>query len=627
MAVRQGFEGAHFTPTPVDQLLTPIKLQAETKALYGNILSSIRDMGDYISSAEDYFRGEYKNRVGNTVSDLTERMINNKNVESKDINDLINARREHIQFFSPGGLGYRGIQDKKNYLATQKRILDNKDISLETKNDWLRLANIQYAQRFKEGYDFSDINPTKEIDLPKYALEIADKIEPMVRSIERAATPQEKAQLAIAYGIPEDSSTFKVLTETKRRTPEQIRQVLTGFMMSNPEIQSMFKQNDLLRQVNPNRLPSEIMQNIAIESAVRAAQINDYKQRDSFSFLPEYVIKRNRIGDPEIGLADTYISNKNSGKLENFWGKPKPFEKYKSDTIDTIKRELIDKMKIDTNPIKSYPVPEGNVVYDIDYNKNRDAWLEDQFKEKLKLSPNEFNSVLDDLQKEYQFNDDIKDILRERISNGTRIEDIPEFTNFLQHQYDLAGNTKVTSIIFDGKSNETEEFIGRLLQDNAPRKLTIVTPNNKVKEEEDNPRNILSDSSVSIDNLRYEPVTGEFAIVYSAKDNAGRYGSYTMYLKPTKEEMRSITNGKIIPLKNDEFGFKIENNGNTTKYIRGNYFDQNGNPSYIYGELDNNGNIIEERILDSSNPNYINMSKNASYAIGNVLLNKFNEYL
>lgn len=623
MAVRQGFEGAHFTPTPVDQLLTPIKLQAETKALYGNILSSIRDMGDYISSAEDYFRGEYKNRVGNTVSDLTERMINNKNVESKDINDLINARREHIQFFSPGGLGYRGIQDKKNYLATQKRILDNKDISLETKNDWLKLANIQYAQRFKEGYDFSDINPTKEIDLPKYVLEIADKIEPMVRSIERAATPQEKAQLAIAYGIPEDSSTFKVLTETKRRTPEQIRQVLTGFMMSNPEIQSMFKQNDLLRQVNPNRLPSEVMQNIAIESAVRAAQINDYTQKDSFSFLPEYVIKRNRIGDPEIGLADTYISNKNSGKLENFWGKQKPFEKYKSDTIDTIKRELIDKMKINTNPIKSYPVPEGNVIYDIDYNKN----LEDQFKEKLKLSPNEFNSVLDDLQKEYQFNDDIKDILRERISNGTRIEDIPEFTNFLQHQYDLAGNTKVTSIIFDGKSNETEEFIGRLLQDNAPRKLTIVTPNNKVKEEEDNPRNILSDSSVSIDNLRYEPVTGEFAIVYSAKDNAGRYGSYTMYLKPTNEEMRSITNGKIIPLKNDEFGFKIENNGNTTKYIRGNYFDQNGNPSYIYGELDNNGNIIEERILDSSNPNYINMSKNASYAIGNVLLNKFNEYL
>lgn len=627
MAVRQGFEGAHFTPTPVDQLLTPIKLQAETKALYGNILSSIRDMGDYISSAEDYFRGEYKNRVGNTVSDLTERMINNKNVESKDINDLINARREHIQFFSPGGLGYRGIQDKKNYLATQKRILDNKDISLETKNDWLRLMNMQYAQRFKEGYDFSDINPTKEIDLPKYALEIADKIEPMVRSIERAATPQEKAQLAIAYGIPEDSSTFKVLTETKRRTPEQIRQVLTGFMMSNPEIQSMFKQNDLLRQVNPNRLPSEIMQNIAIESAVRAAQINDYKQRDSFSFLPEYVIKRNRIGDPEIGLADTYISNKNSGKLENFWGKPKPFEKYKSDTIDTIKRELIDKMKINTNPIKSYPVPEGNVIYDIDYNKNRDTWLEDQFKEKLKLSPNEFNSVLDDLQKEYQFNDDIKDILRERISNGTRIEDIPEFTNFLQHQYDLAGNTKVTSIIFDGKSNETEEFIGRLLQDNAPRKLTIVTPNNKVKEEEDNPRNILSDSSVSIDNLRYEPVTGEFAIVYSAKDNAGRYGSYTMYLKPTKEEMRSITNGKIIPLKNDEFGFKIENNGNTTKYIRGNYFDQSGNPSYIIGELDNNGNIIGERILDSSDPDYTNMSKDASYTIGNVLLNKFNEYL
>lgn len=627
MAVRQGFEGAHFTPTPVDQLLTPIKLQAETKALYGNILSSIRDMGDYISSAEDYFRGEYKNRVGNTVSDLTERMINNKNVESKDINDLINARREHIQFFSPGGLGYKGIQDKKNYLATQKRILDNKDISLETKNDWLRLANIQYAQRFKEGYDFSDINPTKEIDLPKYTLEIADKIEPMVRSIERAATPQEKAQLAIAYGIPEDSSTFKVLTETKRRTPEQIRQVLTGFMMSNPEIQSMFKQNDLLRQVNPNRLPSEIMQNIAIESAVRAAQINDYKQRDSFSFLPKYVIKRNRIGDPEIGLADTYMSNKNSGKLENFWGKQKPFEKYKSDILDNIKKEIIEKMRgFELEPSSGHaraqygmlgrPSVPGEYLYE-----------KENIPEKIKLSPNEFNSVLDDLQKEYQFNDDIKDILRERISNGTRIEDIPEFTNFLQHQYDLAGNTKVTSIIFDGKSNETEEFIGRLLQDNAPRKLTIVTPNNKVKEEEDNPRNILSDSSVSIDNLRYEPVTGEFAIVYSAKDNAGRYGSYTMYLKPTNEEMRSITNGKIIPLKNDEFGFKIENNGNTTKYIRGNYFDQNGNPSYIYGELDNNGNIIEERILDSSNPNYINMSKNASYVIGNVLLNKFNEYL
>lgn len=627
MAVRQGFEGAHFTPTPVDQLLTPIKLQAETKALYGNILSSIRDMGDYISSAEDYFRGEYKNRVGNIVSDLTERMINNKNVESKDINDLINARREHIQFFSPGGLGYRGIQDKKNYLATQKRILDNKDISLETKNDWLKLANIQYAQRFKEGYDFSDINPTKEIDLPKYALEIADKIEPMVRSIERAATPQEKAQLAIVYGIPEDSSTFKVLTETKRRTPEQIRQVLTGFMMSNPEIQSMFKQNDLLRQVNPNRLPSEIMQNIAIESAVRAAQINDYKQRDSFSFLPEYVIKRNRIGDPEIGLADTYISNKNSGKLENFWGKPKTFEKYKSDILDNIKKEIIGKIRgFELEPSSGHaraqydllgrPSVPGEYIYE---NEN--------IPERIKLSPNEFNSVLDDLQKEYQFNDDIKDILRERISNGTRIEDIPEFTNFLQHQYDLAGNTKVTSIIFDGKSNETEEFIGRLLQDNAPRKLTIVTPNNKVKEEEDNPRNILSDSSVSIDNLRYEPVTGEFAIVYSAKDNAGRYGSYTMYLKPTKEEMRSITNGKIIPLKNDEFGFKIENNGNTTKYIRGNYFDQNGDPSYIIGELDNNGNIIGERILDSSDPDYTNMSKDASYTIGNVLLNKFNEYL
>lgn len=625
MAVRQGFEGAHFTPTPVDQLLTPIKLQAETKALYGNILSSIRDMGDYISSAEDYFRGEYKNRVGNTVSDLTERMINNKNVESKDINDLINARREHIQFFSPGGLGYRGIQDKKNYLATQKRILDNKDISLETKNDWLRLANIQYAQRFKEGYDFSDINPTKEIDLPKYALEIADKIEPMVRSIERAATPQEKAQLAIAYGIPEDSSTFKVLTETKRRTPEQIRQVLTGFMMSNPEIQSMFKQNDLLRQVNPSRLPSEIMQNIAIESAVRAAQINDYKQMDSFSFLPEYVLKRNRIGDPEIGLADTYISNKNSGKLENFWGKQKPFEKYKSDIVGNIEKEIFEKLKIhDKGPADYFATSTGSGY---DKYKEENKITGEKAVKKIKLSPNEFNSVLDDLQKEYQFNDDIKDILRERISNGTRIEDIPEFTNFLQHQYDLAGNTKVTSIIFDGKSNETEEFIGRLLQDNSPRKLTIVTPNNKVKEEEDNPRNILSDSSVSIDNLRYEPVTGEFAIVYSAKDNAGRYGSYTMYLKPTKEEMRSITNGKIIPLKNDEFGFKIEDNGNTTKYIRGNYFDQNGNPSYIIGELDNNGNIIGERILDSSDPDYTNMSKDASYTIGNVLLNKFNEYL
>lgn len=625
MAVRQGFEGAHFTPTPVDQLLTPIKLQAETKALYGNILSSIRDMGDYISSAEDYFRGEYKNRVGNTVSDLTERMINNKNVESKDINDLINARREHIQFFSPGGLGYRGIQDKKNYLATQKRILDNKDISLETKNDWLRLANIQYAQRFKEGYDFSDINPTKEIDLPKYTLEIADKIEPMVRSIERAATPQEKAQLVIAYGIPEDSSTFKVLTETKRRTPEQIRQVLTGFMMSNPEIQSMFKQNDLLRQVNPNRLPSEIMQNIAIESAVRAAQINDYKQRDSFSFLPEYVIKRNRIGDPEIGLADTYISNKNSGKLENFWGKQKPFEKYKSDIVGNIEKEIFEKLKIPTIDPSYYF--STSIGHGYDKYKEENKITGEKTVEKIKLSPNEFNSVLDDLQKEYQFNDDIKDILRERISNGTRIEDIPEFTNFLQHQYDLAGNTKVTSIIFDGKSNETEEFIGRLLQDNAPRQLTIVTPNNKVKEEEDNPRNILSDSSVSIDNLRYEPVTGEFAIVYSAKDNAGRYGSYTMYLKPTKEEMGSITKGKIIPLKNDEFGFKIENTGNTTKYIRGNYFDQNGNPSYIIGELDNNGNIIGERILDSSDPDYTNMSKDASYTIGNVLLNKFNEYL
>lgn len=627
MAVRQGFEGAHFTPTPVDQLLTPIKLQAETKALYGNILSSIRDMGDYISSAEDYFRGEYKNRVGNTVSDLTERMINNKNVESKDINDLINARREHIQFFSPGGLGYRGIQDKKNYLATQKRILDNKDISLETKNDWLRLANIQYAQRFKEGYDFSDINPTKEIDLPKYALEIADKIEPMVRSIERAATPQEKAQLAIAYGIPEDSSTFKVLTETKRRTPEQIRQVLTGFMMSNPEIQSMFKQNDLLRQVNPNRLPSEIMQNIAIESAVRAAQINDYKQRDSFSFLPEYVIKRNRIGDPEIGLADTYMSNKNSGKLENFWGKQKPFEKYKSDIVFDMGKEIMTKLNIPYAITRDFSTALGAPKYTMFADPDNLGFTKKYVVNKLKLSPNEFNSVLDDLQKEYQFNDDIKDILRERISNGTRIEDIPEFTNFLQHQYDLAGNTKVTSIIFDGKSNETEEFIGRLLQDNAPRKLTIVTPNNKVKEEEDNPRNILSDSSVSIDNLRYEPVTGEFAIVYSAKDNAGRYGSYTMYLKPTNEEMRSITHGKIIPLKNDEFGFKIENNGNTTKYIRGNYFDQNGNPSYIIGELDNNGNIIGERILDSSDPDYTNMSKDASYTIGNVLLNKFNEYL
>lgn len=625
MAVRQGFEGAHFTPTPVDQLLIPIKLQAETKALYGNILSSIRDMGDYISSAEDYFRGEYKNRVGNTVSDLTERMINNKNVESKDINDLINARREHIQFFSPGGLGYRGIQDKKNYLATQKRILENDDISLETKNDWLRLANIQYAQRFKEGYDFSDINPTKEIDLPKYALEIADKIEPMVRSIERAATPQEKAQLAIAYGIPENSSTFKVLTETKRRTPEQIRQVLTGFMMSNPEIQSMFKQNDLLRQVNPNRLPSEIMQNIAIESAVRAAEINDYKQRDSFSFLPEYVFKRNRIGDPEIGLADTYISNKNSGKLENFWGKQKTFEKYKSDIVGNIEKEIFEKLKI-SNIDPSYYF-STSIGYGYDKYKEENKITSDKTVEKIKLSPNEFNSVLDDLQKEYQFNDDIKDILRERISNGTRIEDIPEFTNFLQHQYDLAGNTKVTSIVFDGKSSETEEFIGRLLQDNAPRKLTIVTPDNKVKEEEDNPRNILSDSGVSIDNLRYEPVTGEFAIVYSAKDNAGRYGSYTMYLKPTNEEMRSITNGKIIPLKNDEFGFKIENNGNTIKYIRGNYFDQNGNPSYIIGELDNNGNIIGERILDSSDPDYTNMSKDASYTIGNVLLNKFNEYL
>ena len=177
MAVRQGFETLDFNPTPVDQLLAPIKMKADTNALYGNILSSIQDIGDYLTPAKDDTRQEYENRIGSKVKDLSSRLLTNKGVGDMEIDELRQARAEYQQFFSPGGIGYQRMMDKKNYQALQKSILENKDISGDTKRDWLNLAMLNYKNNYKNGYDFSDIVPSKEVDLAKLALDTASKIE------------------------------------------------------------------------------------------------------------------------------------------------------------------------------------------------------------------------------------------------------------------------------------------------------------------------------------------------------------------------------------------------------------------------------------------------------------------
>lgn len=630
MAVRQGFETLDFNPTPVDQLLVPIKMKADTNALYGNILSSIQDIGDYLTPAEDDTRQEYENRIGSKVKDLSSRLLTNKGVGDMEIDELRQARAEYQQFFSPGGIGYQRMMDKKNYQALQKSILENKDISGETKRDWLNLAMLNYKNNYKNGYDFSDIVPSKEIDLAKLALDIASKIEKFEASVKRGASPAEMRQMAIAYGIPENSAAFQVLTETTQRSPEKIRAVLTDYFNSSPEVQAMYRQNNLLRQVNPNRMSNEEMQERAFMSSINATAINNYKRSEDFKFLPKYIYSGGNSDGIVIG--DTMINRFNSGELEKgFWGKLrnvfsgkdysaiKTKEEFRNDIYSDFDKELFTNKKL--MPILSFEDPY------IIGQKQRENPLYDLYKEmrsKIDFDSNEFKTILDSYQEKLGFNDIIKEEIVEALKAGKDLSAVSELNGFTDNLYDKKGNVEMTGIAITGKQSELKDTYNNIFLDPGKRKA-IITADGKDATEDIDIQEALNQPGSAILNSQFIPAMNKFQINFVAKDKKGNTKKFTAMVAPTPDELNRITGGRVIRTGKDKFGFvDVASNGNRL-IIENNGLDQNGRATFSITEIDSNGREVDNYYIDSTNPRYYDFEDMATKLNSEVIRQIFNK--
>lgn len=627
MAVRQGFETLDFNPTPVDQLLAPIKMKADTNALYGNILSSIQDIGDYLTPAEDDTRQEYENRIGSKVKDLSSRLLTNKGVGDMEIDELRQARAEYQQFFSPGGIGYQRMMDKKNYQALQKSILENKDISGDTKRDWLNLAMLNYKNNYKNGYDFSDIVPSKEVDLAKLALDTASKIEKFESSVKRGASPSEMRQMAIAYGIPENSAAFQVLTETTQRSPEKIRAVLTDYFNSDPEIQAMYRQNDLLRQVNPNRMSNEEMQERAFRSAINATAINNYKRSEDFKFLPKHIYSGNNSDGIVIG--DTMINRFNSGELEKgFWGKLgnvfsgkdysaiKTKDEFRTEIYDDILRELT----IDTRRKKGVksmdPYSASSQLGRVEDPKD--------FIQYIDFDSNEFKTILDSYQEDLGFNDIIKEEIVEALKSGKDLSAVSELNGFIDNLYDKKGNVEMTGIAITGKQSELKDTYNNIFLDPGKRKVTI-TADGKDATEDIDIQEALNQTGSAILNSQFIPAMNKFQINFVAKDKKGNAKKFTAMVAPTPDELNRITGGRVIKTGKDKFGFvDVASNGNRL-IIENNGLDQNGRATFSITEIDPNGREVDNYYVDSTNPRYYDFEDMATKLNSEVIRQIFNK--
>lgn len=514
MAVRQGFETLNFNPTSVDQLLVPVKLQADTNALFGNILGSIKDVGDYLSPAEDYYKKEYENRIGVKVKNLSNNLLTNKNVSDMDIDELRKARNEHQSFFAPGGVGYKGMQEKQNYLALQKRILENKDISGETKNDWLKLAKLQYAKRFKDGYDFSDIIPSKEIDVNKLALDAASKVEKFEASIKEGASQAERIQMAKAYGIPENSAVFNILTEREIRSPEKIRAVLTDYFNSNPEIQAMYRQNDILRQVNPNRMSNEEMQEHAFRSAINATAINNYKRHEDFKFMPKYMSGYKKDNKSENGLVQFTYEKPNSDLYRSTFSRAVDYvtkpgimgtvaasrskimpEEYIKNISDNLINELsVDKNEIDSLYKESAKKLDQSLNEGIGLLSPYGTFGAAQAKSGLLASKNglfkqdaTFKLTNENLAILNKFFEDhnVSASAQEKILkefDGKKLKDIKNtetFKKILENEYDEKSVVKNSLLPINGKDPDLKNQLSEILPSSSliPRTVTIIQDN------------------------------------------------------------------------------------------------------------------------------------------------------
>lgn len=616
MAVRQGFETLNFNPTSVDQLLAPVKMQADTNALYGNILSSIQDVGDYLTPAENDTRQEYENRIGARIKDLSSRLMTNKNVGDIDIDELRQARSEYQQFFSPGGIGYQRMMDKKNYQALQKSILENKDISGDTKRDWLNLAMLNYKNNYKNGYDFSDIVPSKEVDLAKLALDTASKIEKFESSVKRGASPSEMRQMAIAYGIPENSAAFQVLTETTQRSPEKIRAVLTDYFNSDPEVQAMYRQNSILRQINPNRMSNEEMQERAFRAAINATAINNYKRSEDFKFIPKHVYSGNNSNGVVIG--DTMINRFNSGELKKgFWGKlgnvfsGKDYSAIK--TKDEFRNEIYDNF---TEEVKSA------------FYKNIGSSLHpvlSEDKSPQRYDSNEFKVILDKYQDDLGFNDIIKEEIVEALKSGKDLNQISELNGFIDNMYDKKGNIEMTGIAITGKQSELKDTYNNIFLDPSKRKVTIISDGEDVTEDIDI-QEALNQPGTTIHNSQFIPAMNKFQINFVAKDKKGNYKKFSAMVGPTPDELNRITGGQIIKTGKDKFGYlRRDNNGNSF-IIENNGLDQNGKATFIVTRIDNKGSQIGEKsYIDSSNPDYYDVEDMATSLNADLIKQIFNK--
>jgi hypothetical protein len=628
MAVRQGFETLDFNPTPVDQLLVPIKMKADTNALYGNILSSIQDIGDYLTPAEDDTRQEYENRIGSKVKDLSSRLLTNKVVGDMEIDELRQARAEYQQFFSPGGIGYQRMMDKKNYQALQKSILENKDISGDTKRDWLNLAMLNYKNNYKNGYDFSDIVPSKEVDLAKLALDTASKIEKFEASVKRGASPAEIRQMAIAYGIPENSAAFQVLTETTQRSPEKIRAVLTDYFNSDPEVQAMYRQNNLLRQVNPNRMSNEEMQERAFRSAINATAINNYKRSEDFKFLPKYIYSGGNSDGIVVG--DTMINRFNSGELKKgFWGRignvfsGKDYSALK--TKDEFRNEIYNDLLKEFKSI----LPSTKFTLGSPYSSGLGA-ISSNIKDLSRnditeiVSSNEFNTVLDEYQEKLGFNDIIREEIVDALSNGKTLGNIPELNGFIDNLYDKKGNVEMTGIAITGKQSELKDTYNNIFLDSGKRKVTI-TADGKDATEDIDIQEALNQPGSAILNSQFIPAMNKFQINFVAKDKKGNTKKFTAMVAPTPDELNRITGGRVIRIGKDKFGFvDVASNGNRL-IIENNGLDQNGRATFSITEIDPNGREVDNYYVDSTNPRYYDFEDMATKLNSEVIRQIFNK--
>jgi hypothetical protein len=628
MAVRQGFETLDFNPTPVDQLLAPIKMKADTNALYGNILSSIQDIGDYLTPAEDDTRQEYENRIGSKVKDLSSRLLTNKGVGDMEIDELRQARAEYQQFFSPGGIGYQRMMDKKNYQSLQKSILENKDISGDTKRDWLNLAMLNYKNNYKNGYDFSDIVPSKEVDLAKLALDTASKIEKFEASVKRGASPAEIRQMAIAYDIPENSAAFQVLTETTQRSPEKIRAVLIDYFNSDPEVQAMYRQNNLLRQVNPNRMSNEEMQERAFRSAINATSINNYKRSEDFKFLPKYIYSGGNSDGIVVG--DTMINRFNTGELKKgFWGRIGNVFSGKDYSALKTKDEFRDEIYNDLLKEFKSILPSTKHTLESPYSSGLGA-ISSNIKDLSRnditeiVSSNEFNTVLDEYQEKLGFNDIIREEIVDALSNGKTLSDIPELNGFIDNLYDKKGNVEMTGIAITGKQSELKDTYNNIFLDPGKRKVTI-TADGKDATEDIDIQEALNQPGSAILNSQFIPAMNKFQINFVAKDKKGNTKKFTAMVAPTPDELNRITGGRVIRTGKDKFGFvDVASNGNRL-IIENNGLDQNGRATFSITEIDPNGREIDNYYIDSTNPRYYDFEDMATKLNSEVIRQIFNK--